>query len=248
MDAIQTTLTDMRELFHERMADFELQLQKSPISTQTTISSLAAEFSSFRSFIIQTLGTLQQQIEKLTQDVDNMEMRGRRKILLLHGVSEVKDEDTAQMVTRVLQDSFKLSEFSASAIKRCHRMGRSTTDKSRPILFKLHDVDLRDKIWFSKTMLKGSGITVSEFLTKARHNVFMAARDKFGVSQCWTREGNVYVLGPNGSRHRVASLKEFSKITQQQQQVEIEPMQQTTEIISPVKITVTKTKRAAARK
>ncbi|KAF9805119.1 hypothetical protein SFRURICE_013312 [Spodoptera frugiperda] len=40
----------------------------------------------------------------------------------------------------------------------------------------------------------------------------MAARDKFGVNQCWTREGDIYVLDGQGSRHQVSSMEDLDKI------------------------------------
>ncbi|XP_026746114.1 uncharacterized protein LOC113507459 [Trichoplusia ni] len=115
-------------------------------------------------------------------------MRGRRKILLLHGVPEHSKEDTAQVVAGVMLEHVKIADFSVAAVRRFHRMGRNSNgSKPRPILLKLRDVEVRDRIWFEKTKLKGSGITLSEFLTKTRHDAFMMAREKFGISNCWTQ-------------------------------------------------------------
>lgn len=142
-----------------------------------------------------------------------MEMHSRRKILLLHGVVEVKGENLVEVISNVIKTHLKLDGFNASDIKRCHRMGRPTAPhKHRPILVKFQQVVMRDKIWFAKTKLKGSGITASEFLTKSRHDVFMAAREKFGVTKCWTREGCVYVLSTDGERHRVVTMADLNKI------------------------------------
>lgn len=40
----------------------------------------------------------------------------------------------------------------------------------------------------------------------------MAARFKFGISKCWTREGSVFILGADGKRHRIQSLSDLDKI------------------------------------
>lgn len=253
MEAINRTVADMTELFNQRMAEFEQALEKTPCTTTTTTSGLAAEYATFRTFIVQALGTLQQQVGILAQSLDNMEMRGRRKILLLHGVPEKQEEETAQVVVQIVKQHFKLDL--TSGIKRCHRMGRSSTHKPRPILFKVHDMALRDKIWFGKTNLKGSGLTVSEFLTKSRHNVFMAARDRFGVTQCWTREGTVFVLDSKGSRHRVTSFAELNTIPLQSEHIVVQPEQVSGQpepgVVQPVavgKVAATKSKRAVAKK
>ncbi|XP_026745500.1 uncharacterized protein LOC113506863 [Trichoplusia ni] len=104
----------------------------------------------------------------------------------------------------------KIADFpTVAAVRRCHRMGRNNNgSKPRPILLKLRDVEVRDRIWFEKTKLKGSGITLSEFLTKTRHDAFMMAREKFGISNCWTRRGEVFVLGADGTKRRVLNTRD----------------------------------------
>ncbi|KAH9630797.1 hypothetical protein HF086_001025 [Spodoptera exigua] len=210
MEALTKSVSDLSKSLYARMTDFEKELKKNPNTSSDTTQGITAEFSAFRSFAMQALTMLQQQVNFLAQTIDTMEMRGRRKILLLHGIPETKEEDTAGVVVRVVKEHLKL-DLEVPGIKRCHRMGRST-QKPRPILFKLHNTALRDGIWFGKTSLKGTGITISEFLTKTRHNVFMAARDRFGVNQCWTKEGVIYVLDGQGSRHQVSSLVDLDDI------------------------------------
>ncbi|KAJ0173698.1 hypothetical protein K1T71_010847 [Dendrolimus kikuchii] len=82
------------------------------------------------------------------------------------------------------------------------------------ILMKFHltDVAIRSKIWSAKTQLKGSGVTLSEFLTKYRHDLFMRARQEFGISKCWSRDGVVFVLGQDGSRHSISRIEDLSVI------------------------------------
>ncbi|VVD04151.1 unnamed protein product [Leptidea sinapis] len=100
-------------------------------------------------------------------------MRRRRKMLLVHRVSEEKSEDVSSRVCKVVGEHIGVTRFSVATIKSSHRLGRPSEKKPRPIVVKFADVALRVKVWFSKTGFKGSGITVSEFLTKSRHNLFM---------------------------------------------------------------------------
>lgn len=209
--SLKQSMSDMMKHFNEQMAAFQKELHSSQASGPPA-KKLEAEFSAFRSFITSAIGNLQQQLELLTQEIDQLDMRGRRKILLLHGVEEGKEEDTALVVVRVVRERLNLAEYCSSDIKRCHRMGRTSIVGARPILVKFHDITTKDKVWFSKTKLKGTGITLSEFLTKRRHDTFMAARQKFGISRCWTRDGAIFVLGDDGTRHRVKSLSDLNQI------------------------------------
>lgn len=215
MEALKVSLSEMMTLFQSRMSDFEGELKKNPSSTSGSTDSLVADYTSFKKFILDALGCLQQQLDALAQGLDNLEMRGRRKMILLHGVTEQAKEDTAQVVAEVVRCHLKQVDFTVADIRRCHRMGRPTgASKPRPILCKLRDANVRDTVWFSKTKLKGTGITLSEFLTRTRHQLFMSAREKLGEPNCWTKQGHIYALGSDGTRHRVNSIGDLNKIEQ----------------------------------
>ncbi|VVD04763.1 unnamed protein product [Leptidea sinapis] len=137
MDAFKDSLNAMAEMFEQKMSEFQQGLDNGPI----TNTSLAAEFNSFRTFVLSAMNTLQRQVEFLGKHLG-------------------------------------VTGFSVASIKSSHRLGRPSEKKPRPIMIKFADVALRDKVWFSKTGFKGSGLTVSEFLTKSRYNLFMkASRD-----------------------------------------------------------------------
>ncbi|XP_050358338.1 uncharacterized protein LOC126778918 [Nymphalis io] len=211
MESIKHSIQDLTEHFNSRMAEFQKTLQSSiPASSPTT--NIAAQFNTFRVFVLTALESLQKQVELLSKQYNQMEMRSRRKMLLLHGIPEEVKENVPTVVSRVLSDKLKLPEFTMDKLSRCQRLGQSTRDKPRAILVKFHDASLRNKIWYSKTSLKNTGVTLSEFLTKERHELFMAARRKFGISKCWTKDGAVIVTGSDGKRHRIVTTAELNSI------------------------------------
>ncbi|CAH0715155.1 unnamed protein product, partial [Brenthis ino] len=181
-------------------------------SSPDTVSSIAAEFTSFKNFIHTALTSLQKQVEILSREVDRMEMSRRRKMLLFHGVAEKKNEDTTTVVTSVVAEHLDLPNFASANIGSSYRLGRSSGDKRRPIVVKFTNVQVRDSVWFAKTRLKGSGITESEFLTKRRHELFLEARRRFGIGKCWTRDGLINIIAPNGSRYRAECMSDIQCI------------------------------------
>lgn len=209
MESIKVSMADLAESFTVQMADFQSRINQSEISNPT-ISSVAAEFNGFKTFILKALEGLQTQVALLAQQMDGLEMQSRRKILLFHGVSEADGEDTSVRVIDILKKHLK-SDLAVKDIARSHRMGRLQNNLNRCILVKFRELSHRDKIWYSKTGLKGSGVTVSEFLTKPRHDVFMAARERFGVRSCFTRSGSIYVL-VDGARRCISSLADVKRI------------------------------------
>lgn len=209
MDSLKQSLSDLGAHFSSRIAQFEREHKLDTPAPAATVSSLAAEFAAFKTFILESLGCLQRQVEMLSQETDELEMRSRRKMLLLHGVPEAKSEDLSAQVMRVAGVNLNLADLSVDDIARCHRLGRPAGEKPRPIVVKFCDIAVRDSVWFAKTKLKGSGITVSEFLTKARHTLFMTARARVGVAKCWTRNGAVYTVCPDGLKRRITSASDL---------------------------------------
>lgn len=207
MDSLKGSLAAMNEMFHAKMNEFQRELHK---NTSMSSSALPSEFSAFRSFILTALETLQKQVEFLGRELDRQEMRGRRKMLLFHGVPERKAENTSTALSNIISEKLNVPEFSAESIKRSSRLGHSSSDKKpRPIVVKFHDKSIRDKVWFAKTKLKGSGVTQSEFLTRTRHDLFLEARRRFGVSSCWTKEGCVLVVGRDRTLHKIECLADL---------------------------------------
>ncbi|CAG4955347.1 unnamed protein product [Colias eurytheme] len=213
MESIRETMAQMSENFNKRMEEFQKELQNNTSPASTNISS---DFELFRKFVISSLKNIHDEIELLFKLHDLQETRSRRKMLLIHGVHEDKKEDTRAVVVRMLSDKLPNIKISVESLSRCHRMGRvevnGSNSKPRPILVKFRDVQLKDSIWFKKTSLKNSGITLSEFLTKSRHETFMAARKRFGINKCWTRDGNIFISGQCGDKIRVTSLYELDSI------------------------------------
>ncbi|CAH0728914.1 unnamed protein product, partial [Brenthis ino] len=209
MESIKESLSTLTDMFNARMNEFQQDLHKtsSPVSS----SALPTEFNNFRTFIVSVLNTLQRQVEYLALEVDRHEMRRRRKMILFHGVPEIKNEDSAARITSLIADHLDLQNFSTESIKDSYRLGRPAV-KPRPIVVKFSDVNVRNKVWFAKTKLKGTGFTQSEFLTKSRHEAFLVARQRFGVTKCWTRDGCIHIIAPDGSRHRVECKLDLSVI------------------------------------
>lgn len=249
MEAIRESVAQMSQMFQSKLAEFEERQKKIVSPTSSEASTLEEEFATFKAFTLSALRSLQAQVELIARETDNLEMHSRRKILLLHGIPDSKNEDTAAVIVKTVVEKLKLSSFQTADISRCHRMGRlSSGDRARPILFKVRDVTVRANIWAAKTSLKGSGITLSEFLTKARHDTFMAARHRFGVTKCWTRDGFVFVLEASGERHRVSSVAELERLVAQSGSTASAPKPKAAPVKEPAAARSSKRTAAASKK
>ncbi|KAJ8714330.1 hypothetical protein PYW07_002555 [Mythimna separata] len=209
---LTASLEDLEKFFGSRMQAYEAKLEKATSGSTLLpdIAAIASEFSEFKLFVCQALSKLKTQIELLAAGFDRHETAMRRKVLLFHGIPEKPNEDLPDVVYNILSNHFKLTELSkdGNVIHVCHRLGFSQ-QKARPILVRFFKMENRQLVWESKKALKGTGITISEFLTQARHRVFMAARKHFGMLNCWSVEGRIVVICPDKSRRKIETAGEL---------------------------------------
>lgn len=212
VEQLLKSMDELSSMFSTRMGEFEKNLTQ-PGSTvpNLTIKALAAEFYTFKTFVWKSLGILKTQVELVALGLDRMETQYRRKVLLFHGVKEDKDEDVLQKILGILSDQMKLSDARPTAIESCHRLGIKNVS-ARPILVRFSNVQLRTHVWKAKTALKGSKITLTEFLTKTRQEVFTAARKHFGIKKCWSADGVIVVLLPDKTRNKITTSSELKQL------------------------------------
>ncbi|KAI5637852.1 hypothetical protein NE865_09507 [Phthorimaea operculella] len=208
---VLASMDAMVKTFNTKMAEFEAELKQTPArKPPTTISALNTEFQLFKAFVVNAVTILRAEVEALARGQDRLEMHNRRKILLVHGVAETDKEDTAARVVAAIAAKCNIPAVTVASIRSSHRLGKKEgKSKPRPIVVKFTDASVRDRVWNSKKALKGTNVTLSEFLTKPRHTVFMAAREFYGVSSCWTRDGCIHVKTPDGNKKRIESMAEF---------------------------------------
>lgn len=214
VNTIKQSMAEMSQMIHKRLLEFQKDLDRTTTTDALASppSRLASDFNAFRSFVTTALQCLQAQVDGLYKLCDSQEMRSRRKIILLHGVPEADNEDVVDVSLEIFSSKLKVPNITADGISRCHRLGSHRENKPRPILIKLCDLSKKERIWNSKTGLRGTGITLSEFLTKHRHNIFMSSRSRFGVSKCWTNGGRIFVIGADGVRHTVETMEDLNSI------------------------------------
>lgn len=205
-------LEELTSLFNNRMSEFERSLQQPGAKESSpTIKSLAAEYNSFKSFVCKSLTLLKSQIELVFMGLDRLDAHSRRKVLLFHGIKEDADEDVLAKVVAVLSTQMQMSTLQSKDIDLCHRLGPKK-GSARPVLVRFSSLMHCRDVWKNKTALKGSKVTVSEFLTKVRQEVFVAARQHFGVKRCWSADGVIVVLLPDKTRKKIFSMGELRSL------------------------------------
>ncbi|XP_047996049.1 uncharacterized protein LOC125233920 [Leguminivora glycinivorella] len=157
---------------------------------------------------------LRQQIEVINNTVDNIEMRHRRKYLLFGGVAEAANENISEVIVTVCQQDMSLPEVTSNSILVCHRIG-GKAGRPRPVLVRFSDYAVKNAVWAKKTALKGTSVVLSEFLTRQRQSLFLAARRHFGVRSVWSLDGNIYIKVSSGKKERVTTSDQLQALIAQ---------------------------------
>lgn len=202
------------ESSHTRMKEYEEKLQKvTRASSQPhpDIAALSQDFQNFKTYVWKTLSLFKSHIELSSQAFERHEAYLRKKVLLFHGVHENPNDNLRATIANILNSQMSLPDVSVKDLQVCHRLG-VRRDKLRPVLVRFYDIQKRHLVWDNKTSLKGSGITVSEFLTISRHNTFLKARKHFGLKNCWTSDGKIVILLPDKRRCKVETSSELQDL------------------------------------
>lgn len=212
---LSKNMSNMESKFSKRMSEYELGLKSaSKQATTPDIADLSRDFTQFKSFVLDYLEMLRNQMELLISGLDKHEMGSRRKVLLFHGIQKEAKEEPGDVIRSILRDNLKVTPECLSEVRVAHRLGAKAKGyKIRPLLVRFASYTARSDLWDLKKNLKGTGITASEFLTKPRHNAFVAARKHTGMSNVWSTDGRIVLLLPEKSRAKVKCMAELVPYT-----------------------------------
>lgn len=208
---IQAAQKNLEDCFVKKLGELEAQIQSAG-PAKDTVAKIAEEFRTFRELMFSMLGLLRSQINECSKAVDDMETRSRRKALIFTGFVEVDKEDTKARILDIINNKLGLKDLSLASIKVCHRLGMAKPQHHRPILVKFFGMEHKTAVWRAKSALKGSPVSVREFLTKTRQALFGRARYHFGMKACWSQDGTVIIKSPDGHRHKVTSVEDLNPI------------------------------------
>lgn len=210
---IKKAQDSLEECFSKRMAELEAQLQTGGPDRKDTVAKVAEEFRAFREIIFAMLNVLRKQINECSQYLDLIETRHRRKYLIFLGISEA-EKDSRAAILPIIQ-KLGITETSSTVMSACYRIGTISKEHHRPILVKFHSIDTKSAVWRAKTRLKGSSVSMREFLTRSRQLVFVKAREHFGMRLCWTQEGVIVVKAADNKLHKISTMDQLQSLIKQ---------------------------------
>ena len=113
-----------------------------------------------------TVSKMDKRIEELENKIDRQEQYSRRNCILIHGITENKEENIDQQAIDFINENLNI-KIDDIDIDRFHRIGRydKTKTKARPIIVKFARYNVRGRLFQEKLKLKDAGKTITESLT-----------------------------------------------------------------------------------
>ena len=131
--------------------------------------------------LIEKINVLEKVNRQLTNDLDNLELYGRRILIRISGIPEpVGEVDTTETVRNLISEIDP--EYKPTDVIRSHRVGKisppgSFNSKTRQIIVRLADPSAKMRILRSRKNLKKSrnfkSVYINENLTRIRIKIFL---------------------------------------------------------------------------
>lgn len=145
--------------------------------------------------------------------IDSLEQYTRRNSIRIFGVHEESNENTLNVVKSIFSDTLKAAD-TLTWIDRCHRIRNknqlATFNRPAAIIVKFSSYHAKQIINNNKKLLKGSGISINDDLTRLRHNLYREAVKKVGRRNAWVFDGNIFAKS-NGTRFSINTADDLQR-------------------------------------
>lgn len=168
------------------------------------IKALEDKFESLKHEVIRAKSDNTASRAELEEKVDRLDQYTRRNCIRIYGVAETNDENPEEVIVNTIQEKMNIKVL-LNEIERCYRIGRNEGRKIRPIIIKFASYKTKEKIFVQKKVLKGSGITIGEDLTRHRYSEMQRLRVQYGKTAVWSRDGSLFVEDTDGQKKKILS-------------------------------------------
>lgn len=124
-----------------------------------------------------------------THAIEN-DQYARRNNMLVFGIDE-KVQEPAATVREIIKDKLNIT-LKPDDIEICHRMGRKTLNKNRPLIIRFRFRDVKWDVMSCRKSLKGSGISFSEDMCKELQELQKAVAAHPNVRSTWSWNGKIF--------------------------------------------------------
>ena len=173
---------------------------------------------------------LENQLASYQNALEEHEQYSRRNCLRIHGIVEKPDEQTDDVVIKLIRDKLEIA-IRPEDLDRSHRVpvraqdlgdrrrphhGREVADDlsppPKPIIIKFARYNVRQQVYAARHNLKGTKVYIHEDLTRERSKLVYQARNHDMVKKIWTNDGRISVLTKNDKKVKIRTINDLNKL------------------------------------
>lgn len=193
----------MEELMNKVCSKFVIQLEKKFEKLDVKLNDINKTLND----INKSVSTNQGNITKLNQSYDNLNQLRLRNTLRFNGIEEQNSEVVLNVMLLFINKTLNVS-CSQVDIDYIYRVGKVVGSKPRPILINFVSYLKCKEVFDAKKLLKHSGMSIFEELTKPRYSLLQQAKKKYGKNNVWSRYGKIHWRS-DGQVHVANLVEEF---------------------------------------
>ncbi|KAK9674887.1 hypothetical protein QE152_g40787 [Popillia japonica] len=155
----------------------------------------------------QKVSQLEEKLNIAYKTIDSLEQYSRRNSLRIYGLPMTTNENSDEAVIQFCKEKLQV-EVKKEMIDCSHRLGKEE-NRSKPLLVKFVNKNIKQEIYRKKSRLKGSKIVIREDLTHKNIQLMKNVRDKFTTA--WTNNCNIFTK-VNGKIYKINNASDINKI------------------------------------
>jgi hypothetical protein len=156
------------------------------------------------------LDGLKKVVVETQRQLNDLEQYGRRSNIRIFGMEIQENENCIDKVVSFVRESLSLN-ISSSDVENAHPLSSTTrtgytatrtglTPSKPAVIVRFRNRAIKDEILLRRKTLKGSGISISEDLTKLNINLMNRLRKEDRVDTTWSINGKVYFRVKDNTR------------------------------------------------
>lgn len=193
----------------------ELRKLKETVATGEGVTDSETVFADFERRMMQSLNKLRSELADLksafARHMEDVNRKSYADYVIVHGMAEKADEDLYTELCNVFNSKIGVV-LSKEDFAICYRLGKKAVNvgdkRGRPVAVKFLHRWKRNGVYNNKKKLKGSGLVISEMLTKSVRDLFKVVKQYIDVKKCWTWKGDIYISTDSG-RKRIDSASDI---------------------------------------
>ncbi len=151
------------------------------------------------------INRISEQLSNVDVEIDNLRQLMKENNVRVIGLPE-NDEETGELKEKIVvfsKEQLKFPDFNEDDIAEVHHLGKSSKDKTRDIIIKFKDREVRNKFYQQRKKLYSddirkslTGIYINEDLTQYRQRLYFDTRNlrkRSAIYAVWTSSGTIMV-------------------------------------------------------